>query len=68
MCLTVEQFMILQDKAKLAEYGAKYRKINQKKLSTITMCPCGGQFTYQNRSTHFKQVGHQKYLKRTGNK
>ena len=40
----------------------QYKIDTKEKLKSKTSCVCGGKYTHQNRSTHFKTKKHLKYL------
>ena len=40
----------------------EYIEANKNKLQQKFECPCGGQYTYSNKTTHLKTNKHQKYL------
>ena len=41
----------------------EYREANLEKIKENTICPCGGSYTYSDKSRHFKTIKHQEYLK-----
>jgi len=46
----------------ILERNAEYYQANKKKLSKKFICPCGGKYTHQHKSTHDKSKRHQNWL------
>ena len=49
-------------KEELNEKSKKYYYDNQERLTEKHICSCGGKYTNNNKSTHFKSKKHQKYI------
>ena len=50
------------NKAHIAQYGKKYRENNGDKSKEKFTCECGGKYTHQTKSQHYKTIKHQKYI------
>ena len=50
------------NKEKIKEYKKEYRENNKEKINEKHNCPCGGRYTHQNKTIHFKTQKHKKYL------
>lgn len=50
------------NKEERLKYQKEYHENNEAKLKQKITCDCGGHYTYQQKSQHFKSQKHQKYL------
>ena len=49
------------------EYGKDYRENKKEIINKKYNCECGGRYTYQNKTQHFKSEKHKDYLKSQSN-
>jgi len=49
------------------EQKKEYYQNNKEKLNEPINCECGGKYTYQHKSQHFKSQNHKKYLQSSSN-
>jgi hypothetical protein len=75
MCLTVEQFMALQQLAndaralaeyELSDYRRQYYEENWDRISQKFKCECGGKYTFGNKARHSYTVRHRSYMIKRG--
>jgi len=45
------------------DYFKEYYQVNKEKLRKKFLCECGGKYSYNSKSRHFKTDKHQKWLK-----
>ena len=60
--LKIKKEYRINNKDKTAEYNKEYYDNNQDKFKTTCECICGGKYTHQNKSKHFKTMKHIKYI------
>jgi hypothetical protein len=51
-----------EKKEHISNVNKEYREKNKDKLNEMFNCECGGRYTYNGKSTHFKTKKHQAYL------
>tara|TARA_R110000850_G_scaffold256852_1_gene382792 strand:+ start:133 stop:603 length:471 start_codon:yes stop_codon:yes gene_type:complete len=50
------------NKPKITEHNANYRLMNKDKLSEVFHCACGSNYTYSNKTRHFRTQVHLSYV------
>ena len=51
-----------ENKERIKKRVREYSEANKEKLKEKITCDCGGKYTYENKSHHFKSQKHQKYI------